>query len=119
MNDASYGMPTTFPPEVNDVSWGMSLPMALVGSLLFRGWNHPSLPSWPTRDQSTSVASAKNVLEDAAAEILVCRLSQSRVTHLTLIPVFLVKAASEAFRGGSPPGATVIVGPRGLFQAPA
>src|SRR3954468_5665646 len=103
MNDASYGMPTTFPPEVNDVSWGMSLPMALVLSLLFSGWNHPSLPSWPTRDQSTSVASAKNVFEDAAGGILGCRLAQASVTHLTLIPVFWVKAPSEAFGGGSLP----------------
>ena len=52
----------------------------------------------------------------AAAEILVCRLSQSMFTHLTLIPVCLVKAASAAFGGGSEASATVMVAPRVLLE---
>jgi hypothetical protein len=76
------------------------------------------LPSWPTRDQSTSVASAKYVLAVAAAEIFVCRLSQSMFTHLTLMPVCWVNLASTAWGGASEARATVMVAPRVLVEPP-
>src|ERR1700710_269864 len=41
MNEASYGMPTTWPSEVNDASCGMSALRPLVSSLLSSGWNQP------------------------------------------------------------------------------
>src|SRR5689334_13969614 len=101
----------TCPPSVKDASCGTSLASDFVSMYFSIGRNQPSLPSWPTRDQSTSVASAKYVFTEAAAEILVCRLSQSMFDHLTVMPVCLVKASSAALGGGSVARTTLIVTP--------
>ena len=76
------------------------------------------MPSWPTRDQSTFVTSAKYVFAVAAAEILVCRLSQSEDDHVTLIPVALVNASRSACGGGSVGSATVMVTPEVCVDPP-
>jgi hypothetical protein len=44
----------------------------------------------------------------AAAEIFVCRLSQSMFTIFTVMPLLLVKASSVA-RGGAVPGKTTVI----------
>jgi hypothetical protein len=56
------------------------------------------------------------VCDVAAAEIFVCRLSQSVVVHLTWIPVVAVNRASAAAGGGGFNHATVIVTPLVWFD---
>src|SRR5450631_430546 len=111
-------MPTTWPPEVNDVICGMSDVSDAVSMYFSIGKNQLSLPSSPTRDQSTSVASAKYVFAVAAAAIFVCRLSQSVLDQFTLMPVLAVKASMDACGGGVVASATVMVTPDVLLEPP-
>src|SRR5450755_2691879 len=111
-------MPTTWPPEVNDVICGMSDVSDAVSMYFSIGKNQLSLPSSPTRDQSTSVASAKYVFAVAAAAIFVCKLSQSVLDQFTLMPVLAVKAAREAGGGGVVASATVMVTPDVFVEPP-
>ena len=53
----------------------------------------------------------------AAAAILVCRLSQSVLVHVTLMPVDLVNASRSAWGGGAVARATVIVTPVVFLEA--